>query len=68
MEPKESPVSKKYTKFDAVFNAGEALAGSGILSYCALHSLGVPQDYAEYGSLGLALLVTWFAWKISKNK
>lgn len=62
-----NPVSKKYTAFDAVCDRGIDFAGLGLLSYSALHSLGVPQDHAGYGSILLALLGTVLVGKFSKK-
>jgi hypothetical protein len=62
-----NPVSSKYTKFDAICDAGINFAGLGLLSYSALHSLGVPEDPAGYGSMGLALLGTILIGKFSKK-
>jgi hypothetical protein len=62
-----NPVSRKYTKFDAICDGAIDFSGLGILSYSALYSLGVPQDYAGYGSLGLSLLGAILIGKISKK-
>jgi hypothetical protein len=62
-----NPVSNKYTKFDAMCDRCIDFSGLGLLSYCALHSLGVPEDPAGYGSMGLALLGTILIGKFSKK-